>query len=322
MKELFQKYLSNELSKRELDLFMKQLNSSSEEELLDEFDESLQTEWNDYESSGQLHPEYKQRLLGNIVDRKGIKLRVLKSNYKRKWMIRAAALLIGILSVGYAFYGQVEKYESYQTAGGEHITIHLPDNSTIILNGNSEVRYLTNWNDEEPREIWLKGEAFFDIEQIPDRKNPEFVVYSGSVDVRVLGTSFNVRTNQEKTSVVLETGKVNLVSLNNWQMDMVPGEKVTFEKTSGDIKKEIVVPASYRSWVQNKLNFDNTKLSDVAKRVHDTFGVKIIIENEDMKNRRFNGVAYLNELDKFSEILRSAFQVQVEMINHQTIIIR
>lgn len=86
MKELFQKYLSNELSKSELDLCMEQLNSSSEEELLDKLDKSLQTEWSDYESSGQLHPEYKQRLLGNIVGRKGIKLSTLKSNYKRNWM--------------------------------------------------------------------------------------------------------------------------------------------------------------------------------------------------------------------------------------------
>ena len=130
--------------------------------------------------------------------------------------LKVAAVFAGflMLSIGAWWYLNQEDTITYATAYGETNTIALPDGSQVTLNGNSELHYLAGWETQPSREVWLKGEAFFEVEKIANTSQDEglvkFIVHTSSLDIEVVGTSFNVNDRRNATTVVLEEGKVKL----------------------------------------------------------------------------------------------------------------
>lgn len=320
MESIFQKYLDGNNTPEEKDHLMNKIANLSEDDIEKKFGEQLRLEWQNYQTTQRLHPTYKNELLSKIKESGKINTPTRNRTIVFRWSAAAVVFLCASIAIYLANTNQ--NFQNYQTAGGEQLTVYLPDSSKITLNGNSEIKYQVEWDEASPRVVWLTGEAFFDIRKMPNRKNSQFIVNSDAMSIQVLGTSFNVRSVHGKTVVVLETGKVKLVSEKDLKIDMEPGEKVTFEQFSGEVKKEIVEPKSHRSWMLKKLYFENTRLSEVASKVDDTFGLKLIIENSEIEDKFFTGVAHLNKLEEFIQILESAFDVQVEKVDQQTYIIK
>ena len=102
------------------------------------------------------------------------------------------------------------QYASERTGYGEMKTIVLPDSSVVILNSNSSLRIPEQWSDAEGRQVWLEGEAYFQVQKQPATVR-KFVVHTRQVDVEVLGTKFNVNTRRQQAVVSLEEGKVRLL---------------------------------------------------------------------------------------------------------------
>ena len=109
-----------------------------------------------------------------------------------KWgMGLAASVLFFLCFYHYKNISQPEqKLLSFQTTYGETKRILLPDSSTVLLNANSSISWSTQWKQVGKREVNLKGEAFFDVRKM---NGMQFVVQSGGMKVKVLGTVFNVR---------------------------------------------------------------------------------------------------------------------------------
>lgn len=320
MESIFQKYLDDNNTPEEKDHLLNKIANLSEDDIEKKFGEQLRLEWQNYKPSQRLHPTYKKELFSKINE--SGKINAPTGNRKIVFRWSAAAVIFLCASIAIYLSNTNQHFQSYQTGSGEQLTVYLPDSSEITLNGNSEIKYQVEWKEASPRVVWLTGEAFFNIRKMPNRENSKFNVNSDGMSIQVLGTSFNVRSVHGRTVVVLETGKVKLVSEKDLKIDMEPGEKVTFEKSSGDVKKEVVEPISHRSWMNKKLYFENTKLSEVASKVDDTFGLKLIIENSEIEDKFFTGVAYPHKLEEFIQILESAFDVQVEKVDQQTYIIK
>ncbi|HZB14371.1 MAG TPA: FecR domain-containing protein, partial [Chryseolinea sp.] len=115
-------------------------------------------------------------------------------------LLRVAAailLLVAVSSVLYfklpvvAEHAQVETLSAeVETKYGERRTIVLPDESTVVLNGNSKLKYSKNWSAEQVREVWIDGEGFFAVQHT--KSHQKFVVHTGEgLSVEVLGTKFN-----------------------------------------------------------------------------------------------------------------------------------
>jgi len=170
---------------------------------------------------------------------------------------------------------QVE-WTTNSNAPGTKSLIRLSDGSKITLNAGSEVRYKNKF-DNSSREIFLSGEAFFEVAK--DSLRP-FIVHTGEFSTQALGTSFNIRSFEGKsTKVSLLTGVVK-VSGNHLDSAKIlqPGEGVEITDAIGPIKQVDLQKAI--SWTQKTISLDQAEFADVLDELSNWFGVEFLVQNQ------------------------------------------
>lgn len=213
-----------------------------------------------------------------------------------------------------------------KTGYGELKHITLPDNSVVILNANSSIRIPQPWSDEGSRQVWLEGEAYFEVEKRPAARQ-KFVVHTRQVDVEVLGTKFNVNTRREQSIVSLEEGKVKLsvhgevqsVLEKETPMVLRPGEVALVDDESRQVKisndKDVT---AHSGWSRNEFHFNNTSLSEVARLIEDIYGYKMEVSDTALFQRSISGdlrAANVQELVKVLEVsLRLTMRIENKTI--------
>lgn len=220
--------------------------------------------------------------------------------HAKSWY-KVAAVFVGILVVAFAYrYVYQEQLQTVSTSVGQTREVLLPDSSEVILNANSQISYKGNW-DKGEREIWIEGEAFFTVRHL--RNNKKFTVYSDGIKVEVLGTEFTVNNRKEKTQVLLNTGKVNLVMEGSAkaprEIEMKPGDLVEYTASSASLDQKVVNPDKYLSWTKNKLAFDETSLIEMINILEDHYGytIKTNIKSESILNKRFTGTVPADQIN-------------------------
>ena len=168
--------------------------------------------------------------------------------------------------------------------------LELADGSKIWVNANTRVVYPITF-DNKKREIYVDGEIY--IEVFPEEKRP-FIVKSKKMDVRVLGTKFNVSTyeSNEGASVVLVSGKVNVRTDNQAESLLTPADRLSYEKGTVDIRKVNV--ENYISWKEGFYTFDNECFSVVLDKLSNYYGKKIRY-NSEVETLRCSGSLNLDE---------------------------
>lgn len=220
---------------------------------------------------------------------------------------RMAATITGILLICFAAWwflnpSMIEHTTSY----GQTQQIVLPDHSVVTLNANSTLSYDTSWN---TREVWLEGEAFFEVKRMPDAA---FTVHAGEVAVEVLGTTFNVNERRGKTQVVLNTGKVKVKVDHQEQIHfMEPGELIEYSAREEKIQQKIVNPEMYASWRHNRLEFNDTPLYQIGQRLEDNYGYEVVITDKAVANRKFTGSAPTDTVEVLLDKLSHLFSVDI-----------
>lgn len=154
--------------------------------------------------------------------------------------------------------------------------LELADGSRIWVNANTRVVYPVTF-EEEKREIYVDGEIY--IEVSPDKARP-FSVKSKKMNIRVLGTKFNVSAYEAKreVSVVLVSGKVNVRTDNRAESVLEPSDRLTYEKGAIDIQKVNV--ENYISWKDGFYTFDKECFSVVLEKLSAYYGKKISYGSE------------------------------------------
>src|SRR5699024_857582 len=130
-----------------------------------------------------------------------------KSGFSRKlWKYAAAAVVLLAIAV-YATWESLT-FSPMQEIYASHtaFTDTLADKSVITLNKGAKISYIRGFNDKQ-RNIWLQGEAFFDV--AADSNRP-FIVHIDNTTVEVLGTTFNIEESQESTTVIVKAGEVKV----------------------------------------------------------------------------------------------------------------
>ena len=151
-----------------------------------------------------------------------------KENSAWKYLSIAASiallLVTGILLTDKEPEQELVYYETIAVPDAK-TKITLPDSSIVWLNANACLRYPREFS-EQVRQVEIKGEAFFEVRK--DEKKP-FIVQTDGIGIRVLGTTFNVDAEPEKTEITLLTGKIGLYKYTNQsQMAdriLLPGER-------------------------------------------------------------------------------------------------
>ncbi|MFD2934747.1 FecR family protein [Spirosoma flavum] len=206
--------------------------------------------------------------------------------YQRPYWAAAAVVLL-VASIGFAWWTyQANSTLTYQTAYGKIQEIRLADGSVVTLNANSRLKVADKMADRPVREVWLEGEAYFDIAK---RKGAKFIVHTPEAQIEVLGTEFNVNTRRDETHVVLEEGKVQLSTDNQSMVVMKPGDMATVSPKNRQIKLKRVQPELYDAWKESYLILDGKSLPEIIRNLEDAFGVKIKLEDAQLADKRLTG---------------------------------
>ena len=198
-------------------------------------------------------------------------------------LFRFVAVLVIIFSATLSIYVSQKKdlqtvlYTQQETKQGEQKKIQLIDGTKITLNATSRIIIPSNFNNDS-RLITLEGEAFFDV--APNTEKP-FIIKSGDAQIKVLGTSFNVKAydTDELIAVTVSTGKVNVGFKNeNMQLNLVPNEHLVVNKITGGFEKKILTENNYAKWQNGTLFFEKETLQAVVKELNRKYNQQIILQ--------------------------------------------
>ncbi|PVD51743.1 hypothetical protein DC498_13580 [Terrimonas sp.] len=188
------------------------------------------------------------------------------------------------------------------TTTREGKNIRLPDSTEVWLSPSSVLEYPPVFTGAL-REIKLSGEAFFEVAH--DRQHP-FIIHSGNIETRVLGTSFNIQAydNQEEINVTVVTGKVNVSNKSKVEhVELVANQRAVFHRTTTELVKEEANTASAPIMLKRKdgeFVYKNERLQKVIDDLHEYFGINIQVA-EAVKACPVNLNFYLSE--KIEEVL-------------------
>jgi ferric-dicitrate binding protein FerR (iron transport regulator) len=229
------------------------------------------------------------------------------------------------------------------TRHGSKTKLVLPDSTQVWLNSGSNLTYDKNYGNDI-REVTLTGEAFFDV--VKNTSKP-FIIHAGSIDVKVLGTQFNVKSYpaDKTTETSLVNGSVEVVVRNRPEEKYVlkPNEKLVVLNNNTAIeqikKKEAVVKAkdplvaiknlSYYSgdgaametaWTNNRLLFEDEKFEDVAKKLERWYDVEVQFSNSNLKGIDLKGSFREETLQQAMEALAFVYRFRYEIKNKKVII--
>jgi ferric-dicitrate binding protein FerR (iron transport regulator) len=213
------------------------------------------------------------------------------------------------------------------TKPGSKSKIQLPDGTQVWLNADSRMTYNESFRGPF-REVQITGEAYFDV--VKDKDHP-FIIHTNSIDVRVLGTSLNIRSyaNEKNTEAVLIRGsiEVTLRSSPDKKIILQPNEKLVVQNGRAMVvKKGMPSVQKYEDapvmtlgkahigpkdtvamdilWVKNKLSFDQETLEDVARKIERWYAVKVTIRDERLKHTEYSAVFEDESLRQVMEALR------------------
>lgn len=319
VKELIRKYVHNSCTKQELEELFSYISQSGDNKVLTE---EFLLIWNSIRPEEQLSSIDENQLFRDIEK----KISVPSIRQPQFFWAKAAAILLLVLGAGvmyFALNGPAETKDELATsanrsAPSSHSLVKLPDGSTVLLNDNSRLDYATF--SENKREVMLTGEAYFDIAR--DRKHP-FVIQTGKLKTRVLGTAFNIRAYPEENDVTVTVarGKVQ-VEMENKKLGIItPNQQISFNKRNGSTLQQKVLADSILVWKQNDLVFDNTDFEEAAVIISNRFNVTVTFSNERLKNCRFTA-SFLNEnnIDQVLTVLCDVNNASYEKKNNLIII--
>jgi ferric-dicitrate binding protein FerR (iron transport regulator) len=161
----------------------------------------------------------------------------------------------------------------------------LPDSTKGWLNSGSKLKYPAIF--EKSRKVELTGEAYFEVKK---QKDSEFIVSLANLDVKVLGTKFNVSgyTDDLFTEVVLSEGKVEINGKTGvFTQILSPDEKITYNAQTKTLKLSTVDANRYSAWKDGFLIMDNEPLERVIGRIERWYNAEIVIQDEALKSYRF-----------------------------------
>ncbi|WP_420602165.1 FecR family protein [Flagellimonas sp.] len=209
-----------------------------------------------------------------------------RRRFIRKFMRYAAVLAVLSTSLMYFFYNNDSKV-TIKTVYGEQKEIELPDGSKVWMNSSSQLSYQKS----HPRNIYLEGEAFFEV--MRDEQVPFTVETHDQIKIKVLGTSFNVKSYTQKTytETVLLEGKVELSSLSSDEkIQMIPNDKITFLRNGKKlVQSKVDTPTSFVSWKEGILQFSDKPFREIATDLAIQHNIKIRFKNDKIANSKFTG---------------------------------
>lgn len=277
-------------------------------------------EYNDFVS---IWEQSESMVMQSAIDREKA-LILLKSQSeifkeKKRWLTwavqLAAVLLLSVLFSGvYSYLNRDSSVMSNQTvyqeikaAFGTQAKVELADGSTVFLNSGSKLRFPQTFDNQEQRKVVLDGEAYFTVTK--NKKQP-FIVEANKLDIKVLGTIFNVDAYADNDAVLitLVEGSVKLQdnsgAENKDLMDLFPNQLATFNLIDNTlVKTDVIDLHKYTAWVTGRIVFFDDPIQTVVKKLANWYNVDIVISDKRLEKYRFTGTFIDESLEQILSII-------------------
>lgn len=215
-------------------------------------------------------------------------------------------------------------YNELSVPYGKSFKLVLSDGTRVHLNAGSSIRYPVEFTNSTKRQVFLSGEAFFEVTK--DASHP-FVVRVNDLNVRVLGTKFNVSSYPEEDDIntVLVEGSVALhENMSDFIVEdavfLEPGNKGVWNPKSKKTKIEEVDTTIYTSWMEGRLIFRNTPFKVMRKKLERHYNVSIVNHNKILEEKTYNAVFDVESIEQVFRTLKEIYAIEY-VINKNNIII-
>lgn len=255
----------------------------------------------------------------------------------RRRMMAAASLVL-LLGAAMILYLRTTRsagavvWSTVQTKPGSKTRITLPDGTLVMLNAGSTLSYPSNFA-KSGREVRLTGEGYFDVTKMP---NDPFVIHTNTVDIKVLGTTFNVRayTDESHTETALISGAVEVTVKDGGRQHITlsPRQKLLVANVITDTvkpataarpddQKPLIVLESIEkerggneiaetAWVENRFVYRNETFLQLIKRMERWYGITIECHNQALLQTSFTGNVQGESLDQLLGMLKQTRQFE------------
>lgn len=161
----------------------------------------------------------------------------------------------------------------------------LPDGTLLSINKDSKVSYNEHAFNKEKREVWIEGEAYFEV-----AKNPEklFIIHNENLQTVVRGTSFNVKAYKElsEMSIAVRTGKVEVQENERIIATLMPNKQLVYVKSDGSAYESSINWEDAGAWMDNRLVLQNASIEEFLLRIRQLYDIEVVLDNNVLKNER------------------------------------
>ena len=263
---LLKRFVDGLYTRKDADDLLKHFHAGKYNTEISEAMDNVWEEMEEDEVSSLQHQQYREeaRLLLS-------RIRKPEKRFSFIPYLRYVAIVAVILSIGWGGFRLIRSnqekvltYTEVHVKNGEHKRIILPDGTSVTLNAGSYLRYPREFI-TDVRRIEMNGEAFFEVTR--DEEKP-FLIHTKDADVKVLGTSFNVKAfdMDEQLTVSVQTGKVQ-VDLPEAMMRLLPDEQFVMDKTKGEFQKRNEDARLSTVWIKGGLYFNRTPIRTVVNEL-------------------------------------------------------
>lgn len=293
---LFKRYLDNTCSRKELEEFFSYIHQAEQDESLRRLIRDIYNNLKTNESTAT-HVNEKGLLVitepvwMNVPESKPI----IKRSGSRPAVLSIAAVFIIIAGIwfvkgndnaGKKTSAPVASLTKKNTDRSESKFILLEDSSRIWLNSSSSLEFPDQF-DLAKREVFLTGEAYFDIkhaEKVP------FIIHTGNVSTTVLGTAFNIKAypGQKTITISVSRGKVKITRGDGWETILIKGQQLKLNEEQKEITEKNIPAENIAAWQQGNIVFDDQELEDIISDMERIYNVSIYISNDELEELKIS----------------------------------
>lgn len=321
LKQLAKKYISGTAT-------------SAEKALLDQWYNRIHN--GETEEVSTMNPEgeeqIKERILNNLWQKTAV-IDNLKNSRTRAIIKRLVISTAAAAIIAVAYFSWQNNPKQLSVASEQLVTvpankiimITLADHSKVWLNAGSVFKYPSRFAANKRTVELLEGRAFFEIKH---KANHPFIVKTNTLNVTVLGTSFDVRAykNEKATKVSVVTGKVGITLKNpvlkRPAVMLLPRQQLVLSTLTHQLSKQVTKEIAVNAWCKSNLVFDQEQLGNVFSVLEKKYKTKINVGNKNLLNERISITLSNQHLDTIMQILSFTKHFNYQMANDSTVVIK
>lgn len=281
----------------------------------------------EYETAGQLKQNILRNLKQSLAKSAADEAPVSYGLFRRLsiWAASAAAVITLVLFAWNKTHPVSQSVMQLVHAPfGQTISIQLSDGSKLWLNSGSTVRFPKTFTSKLREVTLVNGQAFFDV--VHESKRP-FIVRTKTLDVTVLGTSFDVKAydNDRQSKVSVKSGKVGVTVRNQPGQPAVmllPDKQIVVQNKKSEIKITEVSTPAIAPWKDNKNVLEDELLSEVFHALERKYNQHIIVENKALEEEKISITLDNQPLTDVLKVIGFSKKFNYSQLNDSTIVIR